>query len=215
MQTKPTSLLVINFITGMSDGMLLPLLCCIAGIFFPQNTPATVVIIGITCSITGGFIYAYARYKGEKNEIEHNHPSLSFSEKEKEKALMQKIGIDAHLAAQMQNDIESEQTLWLSEMEQYKMGWHQQDENRAKKAGLQTGMGFFSGGLLISILFFLSPDSNPELAILTFCITTLLFTFGWLKGLLLGSKKYQRGFYHVAKGALIYIAALVLHQIFS
>lgn len=168
-QTHTTSLFPVNFITGVSDGLVLPFAACT--IAYPHGMDTYGLIgIGIAVTLIGGAAYGLARFFGEREEIRHHHPQIALKEAEKEAELMTAIGIDKELTSDMQARMEAERASWLKEVEENEMGWNKYDTGRAVKSGLHTASGFLSGGLFICLPFLLFP-AYPWL-LLVWAVTT-------------------------------------------
>ncbi|KAA5533396.1 hypothetical protein F0919_12700 [Taibaiella lutea] len=182
MTKSKSSLSTVNYITGISDGMLLPIIpCALISLYFGNDLTEAFVWFTITVCL-GAFVYGFARYSGEKNEIKHNHPSIAKEESQKDAERLKRIGIDESLVNEMMQQVKKEQEDWLKEVRENNMDWESLDLKRAGRSGLQTGLGFLTGAYLISLPFLCLILSI--FGIVAFLITEfiLMGLFGWLKG---------------------------------
>jgi VIT1/CCC1 family predicted Fe2+/Mn2+ transporter len=163
----------------MSDGLMLPFMCCIVASFFTTDK-ITIALTGLASALLGATLFGLARYMGENEEIAHHHPQRSADDRARESELLARIGIDPALIEEMEARMVKEQEDWLQEVEEHNMGWNKPDSHRSRRAACETGLGFFTGGVLTCLptLFWqLSPllQSFPVLlAMLLFVVFALL-----------------------------------------
>lgn len=207
------NLFVVNFITGLSDGLLLPFAACIIACpFFIQNLWLA-VLAGIAVALIGAVAFGMARFLGEKEEIHHHHPELAHAEAEEEIALMDAIGIDPQLTQDMKAKMEAERALWLKEVQEHELGWESYDPSRARKSGLQTAGGFLLGGILVSVLFTgLTGVWASQLKAIPF-VLLLFYGLGRYKGKLTGKPAGRSAAYQLAMGLVIALAAWIITQL--
>lgn len=210
MKPAENNLSFINFTTGISDGLILPFAFCIIASAHLTSTPWKLFGMGILIALTGALVFGLARFFGEREEIKHNHPEMAAEEAKEEAALMNAIGIDKELTREMQVQMEQERAQWLKEVEENDMGWEQYDRNRAMKSGLQTGLGFLAGGVLVSVPFAFIQEGTEHLAIPCIFYLALLFAFGWVKGKLLNTNPLRSALYKSSKGFVILILAFAV-----
>jgi len=185
--SKPkSSLSLVNFITGMSDGMLMPYGICLVLMPLFAVSFSHILLVASIVLILGALVFGWARYSGEKTEIEHHHPQLASEEAAKEKELMLAIGIDRILTDDMQSQMEEERNLWLREVLENEMGWERKDNFRALKSALETASGFFIGGAFIFIALFISLHVWRQPFWFIVLALLLVVVFGMFKGFLVG-----------------------------
>ncbi len=187
-QPQRKSLFLINFLTGISDGLVLPLAACILALPFFMERPVIVIGIGLTTGFFGALVFGWARYSGEQEEILHKHPELGLEEAQREINLLRNIGIDDSLTEEMKAEMEQERKLWLKEVEENELGWEQQDKNRARRSAMHTGLGFFAGAVLVAVPFALVNRAPVSAVIPLLWILLCLFLLGWYKARLTGRK---------------------------
>jgi VIT1/CCC1 family predicted Fe2+/Mn2+ transporter len=177
-----SSLSVVNYITGISDGLLLPIIpCALLSLYFGEGLSEIFAWFAITACL-GAFVYGFARYSGEKNEIEHNHPSIAKKESQKDAERLRHIGIDETLVNEMMQQVKKEQESWLKEIRENDMDWETLDLKRARRSGLQTGLGFLMGAFLIALPFLLLILNISGLTFFLLTEFLIMGLFGWLKG---------------------------------
>jgi len=217
---KKSSLSMINFLTGVSDGILLPFwLCVVIFTVFP-NKISVILFIGLVISFIGAIIFGLARSLGENDEIRHHHPLLSRIEREKEQNLLQHIGIEESLRLDMKAKIDAEKSLWLKEIKENNLGWEKENPDRAALAGLQTGMGFFVGAclilipvyiLVVAVLLILDPQPAVFSVVLLFLWPLLcLFIFNSYKSKYIGLSFWKGGLKGIRNGALALLLAFLI-----
>lgn len=206
------SLFIVNFITGLSDGLKLPLVACLIALFvFTGDERWKAILAGIAVSALGALVFGLARFLGEKEEIHHHHPRLAAKEAEKEAALMQAIDIDKTLSEAMLRQMEAEKEQWLKEIKENELDWERYDPKRARESGLHTAGGFLAGGLLICLTFYLFCIvylQSPLIASLVSLIAC--YGFGWYKGRLLDHNAVSSGMLELGRGFTVVMAALVI-----
>jgi|GEM_PF-2005937 len=202
------SLLPVNFVTGISDGLLLPLAACIVAFPFVTATPYLCALAGICLALPGACVFGLARFLGEQEEIHHHHPGLAATEAITESRRMEAIGIDRELTAEMQARMHAERMQWLREMQEHGMGWDKPDKARAGRAALHTAAGFMAGGVLVSLPFFYIQPSLRSVPAVLLAALALCSASGWCKGLVTGRKPYAVALLQLAWGLVIALCAL-------
>jgi VIT1/CCC1 family predicted Fe2+/Mn2+ transporter len=210
MKPAKNNLSLINFTTGVSDGLILPFAFCLITSPHFLHTPWKLFGVGIIVAFAGALVFGLARFFGEREEIKHNHPLMAADEAKKEVALMNTIGIDKELSLEMELQMEQERALWLKEVQENDMGWERYDNKRAIKSGLQTGLGFLSGGALVCLPFAFMQDEVMGLVIPSILYLLLLFVFGWLKGKLIHTNPLRSAIDKSSKGFVVLILVFVL-----
>jgi VIT1/CCC1 family predicted Fe2+/Mn2+ transporter len=210
MKPAKNSLSLINFTAGISDGLILPFASCIIASAHFIHAPWKLFGIGFVIALAGALVFGLARFFGEREEIKHNHPQMAAAEAEKETELMNAIGIDKELTLDMQVQMEQERALWLKEVRENDMGWEQYDNKRAIRSGLQTGLGFLAGGILVCLPFAVIQDEIMSLIIPCVFYLTLLFAFGWIKGKLTNTNPLRSALYKSSKGFVILALAFAI-----
>lgn len=185
-QSQKPSLFPVDFLAGMSEGLVLPLAACIIALSFFDGSPLPAMVTGIAVALPGALVFGWARYSGELEEIQHKHPEHGLEEAEKELALLQHIGIDATLTEAMKAEMEQERALWLKEIQEHKLGWEQQDKKRAFRGAMHTAAGFFTGGILVAIPFISVTPERTSLLIPLVWAFVCLGILGWIKGRVTG-----------------------------
>jgi VIT1/CCC1 family predicted Fe2+/Mn2+ transporter len=214
--SKP-SLTLVNYITGLTDGLLVPLFPCgLVYLYFGKDAAIVLLLFFIIFCI-GAFIYGLARYWGEQNEIRHNHPDIAGSELQKDAHKLRQIGISENVVSEMIVQVEKEQNNWLAEIQQNEMDWHNLDYSRARKSGIQTGFGFFAGACLMALPFsILFIQSHYKFICFAVIESGLMFSFGWLKGNYIHknplSLAMKQMLLCVAIIALLTIGSMLLHS---
>ncbi len=201
------SLFPIDFITGISDGLILPLAACIIALPFADERPLAPVAAGLTFALIGACAFAWALYAGEREEIGHKHPELGRAEAEKELALLQKIGIDEGLTAGMKAEMARERELWLREVQEHQLGWEQADSTRAWRGALHTALGFLTGGILVSAPFLYFQSFAVSLAAPLCWALCCLWVTGWSKGKLTGRPGRLTALISAARGLIMMLVA--------
>lgn len=141
-----------NFFTGVGDGLIIPFI--VGMLAFALTNQSYMALFALSLSmIIGALSFGFARYFGEVAEIEHNHPTLSTSESEKEQFMMEYIGIDPALQMEMKEEMAHEKDFWLKEIRDNQLDWETINKKRALKGGWQTGFSFLSGSLLSLFIF--------------------------------------------------------------
>lgn len=212
------SLFWVNFFTGITDGLVLPVVACILAFpFFPVRT-AAIACVGIVVSILGSVAFGLARYFGELSEILHHHPRLSHDESMKEQALMRHIGIDADLSGTMGSQMDNEKQQWLEEVRENNLGWERLDKARAGYSALQTGIGFLCAGTLsqLPVSMFLKahvvytiPGLPELLPYFIFPLVALFMVGGW-KAVYTGRKFTAGAIFTLAYGLLVFALAVFI-----
>ena len=210
-----SSLSVVNYIIGISDGLILPLIPCgLISLYFSNESDNDYGLILIALYLTticiGSIVYGLARYLGEKNEIKHNHPDIAKSDFLKDKERLKQIGIDDTLITEMMQQINKEQSDWLKEIKENDMNWDSLDIERAKRSGMQTGLGFLIGACLVALpLFFFSLNKYawPLFLISEFI---LMLSFGWLKGKYLHKGALITAAIQLMMGVLVLFAFIII-----
>ena len=82
-QSQTRSLFLINVITGISDGLVLPLAACIIALPFFTGQSLMTAGTGVVLALLGALVFGWARYAGEQEEIHHKHPELGLEEAER------------------------------------------------------------------------------------------------------------------------------------
>jgi VIT1/CCC1 family predicted Fe2+/Mn2+ transporter len=208
MKPAKNNLSLINFATGISDGLILPFAFCIIASAHLNHTPWKLFGIGFLIAFAGAIVFGLARFLGEREEIKHNHPKMAAEEAREETALMNAIGIAKELTLEMQAQMEEERAQWLKEVQENDMGWEQYDNTRAIKSGLQTGLGFLAGGILVCVPFAFIQEGIMRLVIPCIFYLVLLFSFGWVKGKLVNTNPLRSAVYKTSKGFVVLILAL-------
>lgn len=210
MSARPskTNLFVINFITGMSDGLILPFVACI--IAYPV-WPQYLFGVNLAVSLTGGLAFGLARYWGEQAEIRHNHPQHRTKEDaDKEKAFLQDLGLTEALTEEMKVLVEQDKSLWLKEIKENNLGWETYDKNRAVRSGWHTAAGFVLAGIWVGLPFCLMPEDYRYLALPSVFYLCLVAGFGWMKGKLLGKLTWKYVIYQFGKGLVVLVLAIAV-----
>jgi VIT1/CCC1 family predicted Fe2+/Mn2+ transporter len=210
MKPAKNNLSLINFATGISDGLILPFVSCIIASAHFVHKPWKLSGTGIVIALAGALVFGLARFFGEREEIKHNHPQMAVDEEKKEMELMSAIGIDKELTLDMQVQMEQERALWLKEVQENDMGWEQYDNKRAIRSGLQTGLGFLTGGILVCLPFAFVQDGMMSLVIPSIFYLALLFAFGWIKGKLIQTNPLRLALYKSCKGFIILALAFAI-----
>jgi VIT1/CCC1 family predicted Fe2+/Mn2+ transporter len=210
MKPAKNNLLLINFTTGISDGLILPFAFCVIASAHLDQTPWKLFGAGILVAFAGAIVFCLARFWGEREEIKHNHPEMAAEEAREETKLMNAIGIAKELTQEMQAQMEKERAQWLKEVQENDMGWEQYDNTRAIKSGLQTGLGFLTGGILVCIPFAFIQEGIMRLVIACIFYLVLLFIFGWVKGRLVDINPLRSAVYKTSKGLVVLILALTV-----
>lgn len=210
------SLSIINFITGSSDGLKLPLAACIMLIaLFPGQPLRLVLGVGVLVALAGAVVFGLARFLGEREEISHRHPDLAAAEEAKEEAMMAAIDIDPGLTKSMMASMAQEKQLWLKEIRENDMDWEEYDRGRARRSGLHTALGFFFGGSIHCCLFLYlySVAQLPVMAGISSAV--VFFTFGAVKASILGRNIWREGVRQLAMGVVMIVAVLVIARLFK
>jgi VIT1/CCC1 family predicted Fe2+/Mn2+ transporter len=210
MKPAKNNLSLINFTTGISDGLILPFVSCIIASVHFIHTPWKLFGIGFVIALAGALVFGLARFFGEREEIKHNHPQMAAAEAKKEAELMSAIGIDKELTLDMQMQMEQERALWLKEVQENDMGWEQYDSKRAIRSGLQTGLGFLAGGILVCLPFAFIQGEIMSFIIPCIFYLVLLFAFGWLKGKLIHTNPLKSALVKSSKGFIVLILGFVI-----
>jgi VIT1/CCC1 family predicted Fe2+/Mn2+ transporter len=172
----------VNFMTGISDGLVIPFAACIIAYpFFRAASGHGILLAGLLVSLAGAIVFGLARYFGELQEIEHNHPGYAAAEAQKELDLLRSIGIDKEIREEMNAEMEQERLLWLREIKDHELGWEHKDALRARHSGIHTGLGFFTGGLMVSLPFYYAGIELLSLAVPVVVALTCFVLFGWIK----------------------------------
>ena len=182
--SSKSSLTLVNYITGLTDGLLVPLFPCgLIYLYFSKDFITVLLLFFMICFM-GAFIYGFARYWGEQNDIRHNHPDIAGTELQKDAHKLRQIGISEQVVSEMIIQVEKEQTNWLKEIQQNDMNWNNLDYARARRSGAQTGFGFLTGACLM-VLPFCVLFVQSEYKFICFAVieSVLMFSFGWLKGM--------------------------------
>jgi VIT1/CCC1 family predicted Fe2+/Mn2+ transporter len=206
---KLASLSLVNYSTGISDGLVLPIIPCLLILGYYDGSISQAIVLFSVIACFGGLVYGLARYFGEKNEIAHNHPHIANEALGKDKILLKKIGIGEELITGMMRQVEQEQEQWLKEIKENDMTWEALDLSRAKISGVQTGIGFCTGSCLIAIPLFLFFAGHINLLSCLGMEGVFLFLFGWLKGKWIGKAPIKGAISQVIKGFMV-IALLTL-----
>lgn len=210
------SLSIINFITGSSDGLKLPLAACIILIaLFPGQPLHLVLGAGILVALAGAVVFGLARFLGEREEISHRHPDLAAAEEAKEEAMMAAIDIDPGLTKSMMAGMAQEKQLWLKEIRENNMGWEDYDPGRAGRSGLHTALGFFCGGCIHCCLFLYlyGVAQLPVMAGISSAI--VFFAFGAVKARILQRNVLREGIRQLATGVIMIAAVLAIARLFQ
>lgn len=210
MKPAKGNLSLVNFTTGISDGLILPFAFCIIAFAHLGHTPWKLSGTGILIAFAGAIVFGLARFWGEREEIKHNHPEMAVEEAREETALMNAIGIAKELTLEMQTQMEEEREQWLKEVQENDMGWERYDNTRALKSGLQTGVGFLAGGILVCVPFAFIQEGVMHLVIPCIFYLTLLFAFGWTKGTLINTNPWRSALYKTSIGFVVLILALAV-----
>lgn len=204
------SLFPVDFITGLSDGLILPLAACMIALPFAQERVLAPVVAGLAVGLAGACAFGWARYAGEREEIDHKHPQLGLEEAERELSLLKAIGIDDGLTESMKAEMARERELWLREVQEHELGWEQADDARARRGALHTATGFLTGAVLVSAPFLLVHTFSLSLAgPLCWALFCLLVT-GWCKGRLTGRPKIITAIVGAARGLTIMTVAAAI-----
>jgi VIT1/CCC1 family predicted Fe2+/Mn2+ transporter len=206
-QTQQKSLFLVNFLTGISDGLVLPLAACIIAIPFFSGQPAMLSGTGLVTGLFGALVFAWARYSGEREEIHHKHPELGLEEAQREINLLRNIGIDDALTEAMKAEMEQERALWLKEVQDNELGWEQLDEKRARHAALHTGLGFFAGAVLVAVPFTLVNRALMSAIIPLLWILLCLLLLGWYKGKVTDRDPVRAAVFSALRGLVIVMIA--------
>lgn len=201
---KPkSSLSLINYITGISDGLLLPLIPC--SLLFLSNATYEAFVWFNIAIFLGAIAYGFARFLGESQEIKHNHPGIAKQELLEDEKRLKQIGIDESLVGEMMQQVGEEQELWLREVKENDMGWEDLDLKRAGRSGVQTGLGFLIGAYLAILPFFLSVFKANFILLFVSAELLLMFLFGWLKGKYIYKNPFRYGILQLLKGILLFL----------
>lgn len=209
-----SSLLPINFLTGISDGLILPLMACIIAYPMLPTGSNQLIWIGVGVSLAGALVYGLARFRGEEEEIHHNHPAYSGAETEQEIILLKQIGIPAEIVEEIETEVQKEKKTWLKEIIANNMGWESPEKIRALKGAWHTGMGFLLGGLLVSLPFAAGMLMGNVFIPIMLSLFCLLLT-GVLTAWITGKKLLPTVAYQVVRGVLAYGTALFLAYVLS
>lgn len=210
LESPTRSLFLINFITGISDGLVLPLAACMIALPFFGGRPLMIAATGVVLALLGASVFGWARYKGEEEEIHHKHPELGLEEAERELALLKNIGIDDALTESMKVEMEQERALWLKEIRENELGWEQHDKKRACRSAIDTAAGFFTGGILVALPFaVVSQDLLSLLIPLVWALLCMVLQ-GWLKGRITGRNPAGAAMLSGLRGVAIMIIAGLL-----
>ncbi|WP_118949850.1 VIT1/CCC1 transporter family protein [Taibaiella helva] len=206
---KKSPLFLVNFVTGISDGMLLPFTVMVAAWALSLSVVYT-LSAGIGAASLGALAFGLARMLGEKEEIRHHHPELGAAEAETEISLMHAIGIDPQLTSEMKDKMAVEREQWLEEIREHGLGWEMYDAGRARGGGLQTAGGFLAGGVLVALCFAglstLLPYRWPVLP----AVWLLLFLAGWCKGRVIGKPALRYALIQLFSGVVASLAVLAI-----
>lgn len=198
-----SSLSLINYITGISDGLLLPVVPCALLLLSGASSEAF-----LWCNIAafmGALAYGLARFLGERQEIKHHHPGFAKEELPQDEKLLKHIGIDENLVSDIMEQVGQEQELWLQEIRENDMDWEAYDPKRALKSGLQTGLGFLAGTYIGLLPFLVLYNNISHIVIFLFTELCLLFAFGWLKGRYVYNNPLRYGILQVLLGVLLFL----------
>lgn len=200
---------MINYITGISDGLLLPTIpCALIALNFFDASWSSFFWFNLA-GVGGALAYGLARFLGEKEEIKHNHPDIAQQDLFNDKERLRHVGIDETLIDDMMQQVGQEQARWLEEVKENEMGWEYLDSNRARNAGLQTGAGFLIGTYLIALPFPLLFTQNYQIALYLFASLLTLFLFGCLKGKYIYSKPLPAAVSQLLKGVLVLLILIL------
>lgn len=214
-RSSGSSLFPVNFITGTSDGLLLPAAACIIALPLRSGIAVIPFYAGLGISVAGAVVFGLARYFGEKEEISHHHPGLAAEEAAKELALLEAIGIAPELIDDMKPEMEAERMQWLREIKEHEMGWEEPDGKRARQSGIHTGLGFLAGGLWVSLLAYLLLKGIFPLVLLSVFFATAGL-FGWVKAGITDKPRARMAVMHICKAFIIcccaFLAAFLVHM---
>ncbi len=202
----------IDFLTGFSDGLIIPAMAGIIAFSFAAEQSMTIWCIVASC--IGALSYGLARFWGEQKEIRHHHPVYSEEDAREEIILLRQIGIAEDIVEDISREVEKEKAAWLEEIEENDMGWELPARMRALKAALHTGTGFLAGGVLVccsfaglfSYMHIVVPVLPPLLALLLAGAGS-----GWLTGrkpAVVAGRQLLRGL--AAYGTALLLARLLL-----
>lgn len=202
-------LFLVNFLTGISDGLVLPFIACIIAYPFFRE-PGLLFFTGFIVAFTGAVVFGLARYFGEREEIHHHHPQLAHEDAEREEALMRHIGIADELTEDMKNQMAAERSLWLQEVQENEMGWERQDKKRALTGAVHTGAGFLLGGILACAPVYILLIQEALYYLPVMIMLLLLLAFDVLKARVTGQKARRVMLQGFLKSAAAIVAAMFL-----
>ena len=214
-QTQQKSLFLVNFLTGISDGLVLPLAACIIALPFFLGSPVMLTGTGLAVGLFGALVFAWARYSGEQEEIHHKHPEHGLEEAQREIDLLRHIGIDDVLTETMKTEMARERVLWLKEVQDNELGWEQQDKQRARYAALHTGLGFLAGAVLVTAPFALVNPAIVSAIIPLLWILLCLLLLGWYKGKVTDRNPVHAAVFSALRGLVIIVIAGAIAWIVS
>jgi len=204
----------VNFMAGLSDGLILPVIpFALLLIRFGNTVPGFLSAI-LFLAACGGMAYGLARYLGEKEEIRHHHPELAGNELEKDALRLKQIGIDESLAAGIMQQVDREQMQWLQEINENNMDWTLPDAARARYSGWQTGLGFAAGTVLALVPFLLLHLERYGILLFLAVMLTSWGLMGWVKGAWIGKNRVTQAGAQVTKGLLMLILLALLLKCF-
>lgn len=210
--SPPSTLTRVNLLTGMSDGLMLPFMCCIVASFYTTDK-SLVGLAGLTSAVLGAVLFGLARYMGENEEIAHHHPQMSAKDRARESELLARIGIDPALIQEMEARMAKEQEEWLQEVEEHNMGWDKPDSHRSRRAAYETGCGFFIGGV-ITCLPTLFWQLSPLIQSIPVIVALLLFVvFALLKRKLLQAASGFKVWAYPMRGLTLILLIYLLSQL--
>ncbi len=209
-----SSLFPVNFLTGISDGLILPLMVCIIAGVLSAADSRYIAWIGTGVSLAGALVYSFARFRAEQEEIRHNHPACSESERKQETALLTHIGIPQEIVKEIEKEVQKEKNTWLKEIKENNMGWESPERIRALRGAVHTGAGFLLGGLLVSLPFWVDTTVNHLFLSVSVSFFCLVLT-GIVTVSITGKKLLPTIMHQVVRGLLAYGAAFFLAYILS
>lgn len=148
-------LIYANFFTGLGDGLIVPFIVGMLTFAFSNQSGRSLLLL-LIAAIVGGLVFGFARYFGELEEIEHNHPYFSEMESARELAMMEYLGIDSELRVEMKEKMAEEKNYWMEEIQENQLDWDAVNRNRSLKGGIQTGISFLIGGIISLVIFYFS-----------------------------------------------------------
>ncbi|KAH7421325.1 hypothetical protein KP509_13G051000 [Ceratopteris richardii] len=206
-----------DVVMGLTDGLTVPFALA-AGL--SSTSPSLVVTAGLAeiaagaiAMGLGGYLAAKSdsdHYDREKKREEFEVKTLPEDEADEVMQILGSFGLQELESRALVNALRKRPNDWVDFMMRFELGLEKPDPGRAMRSGLTIATSYTIGGLVPLLPYMLVKDMHTALMVSMVVTLFALLLFGYIKGVINGTRAILSAFHTTTIGALASGAAFAI-----